>query len=463
MNNKLYILIVLLGTTISTLFTSCKGDDRSLEYRDTEGVNSQIYSLMDSVYLWYNEIPASSKLNFYANPDVFFYTILSSKEKKNNSYYSWIEQKKVATKSIDESSSYGFEFMSYTTDTTRYARVLYVLPGSPASDAGLKRGDWILSFDGKKITSSNYTELLTGSGIKLTLGVFTGNAKKPFAESGTLTLAAARAVNNDPIFVNKVFTSNSGSKIAYLMYNRFSTGPGDNADDNTYENELRQVFASYKSQNVQDFILDLRYNPGGYLSTSQLLSTMLVPSSALGKTFCVTKFNAKMNPAQYTFPFNSSLIKDGANLNLSRLYVLVSNYTASASEALINGLKPFMNVTLIGATTEGKNLGSQAYEFSEFNWTIHPIVCTIYNAEDKSDYASGFTPDVVLNESADYNAFRELGNENEIMLKQALALINGASVTKAASTRSVSIELNIGQSSLDRKKTNGAWLAPVKR
>jgi len=463
MNNKLYLFIVLLGAIISTIFTSCQGEDRRLEYKDIEGANSQIYSLMDSVYLWYDEIPVSNKLNFYANPDIFFYTLLSSKEKKNSSYYSWIEQKEVATKSIDESSSYGFEFMIYTTDSTRYARVLYVLPESPASDAGLKRGNWILGFDDKKITISNYTELLTGNGIKLTLGAFTGNAKNPLIESDSLTLAAARAVNNDPILVNKVLTSTSGSKIGYLMYNHFSTGPGDNADDNTYENKLRQIFTTFKSQNVQEFILDLRYNPGGYLSTSQLLSTMLAPSSALDKTFCVTKFNAKMDPAQYTYTFNSSLIKDGANLNLSRLYVLVSNYTASASEALINGLKPFMKVTLIGTTTEGKNLGSQTYEFSKFNWIIHPIVCMIYNAENKSDYAIGFKPDVVLKESADYNAFKELGDENEIMLKQALALINGASIVKTARTKSVSIGLNIGQSSLDRKKTNGVWLAPVKR
>ena len=462
MRNKSYLFIVLLGVTISVLFTSCKGEDRRLDYKDTEGVNSKIYTKMKNVYLWYDEIPDSTKLNPYANPDVYFYTLLSSKEKKNSYYYSWIEKKKVTTKSIDESSSYGFEFMNFTTDSTRFVRVLYVLPQSPASDAGLKRGDWIIAFDGQKITSTNYTQLYTGNGVKLTLGIFTGNTKNPFVESGSLSITAARAVNDNPILVKEVLTGNSGNKIGYLMYNRFSTGINDNADDFTYENELRQTFASFKSQNVNDFILDLRYNPGGYVSTSQLLGTMLAPSSALGKAFCVAKFNNKTTPSQYTYNFDSNLIKDGANLNLPRLYVLVTNYTASASEALINGLKPFMNVTLIGTTTEGKNLGSQAYESDEYDWIIHPIVCKLYNSEDKSDYASGFTTNVELDELADYNTLKELGSTDEVMLKEALALINGASIVKTARTKSVSIGLNIGQSSLDRKKTNGAWLAPVK-
>ncbi|WP_321519002.1 S41 family peptidase [uncultured Bacteroides sp.] len=457
------ILLLLSGVIFTAIFTSCKGEDRTLEYKDTKGVNDWVYGKMKDYYLWYDEIPISSKLNFYADPDVFFYTLLSSKEKKNSNYYSWIEQKEITTKSIDEKSSYGFEFVLYTLNSIQYARVLYVLPGSPASDAGLKRGDWILSLDGQSITTTNYTQLLTGSGAKLTLGLFTGNAKSPFVESGSLTLSAARAVNNDPILVNKVLTSASGSKIGYLMYTHFATGPNDNAYDYTYEKELRQAFASFKNQNVQDFVLDLRYNPGGYITNSQLLSTMLAPSSSLGKTFCVIKYNDKMNPSQTTYKFEKDSIKEGANLNLSRLYVLVSNYTASASELLINGLKPFMNVTLIGTTTEGKNLGSITIEDDNYNWILQPIVGKLYNSEDKSDYGSGFTPDVKLDETANYDAFMELGNENEIMLKQALALINGASVSTAASTKSFSTLLNIGQSSLDRKKTNGVRLSPIKR
>jgi len=185
---------------------------------------------------------------------------------------------------------------------------------------------------------------------------------------------------------------------------------------------------------------------------------MLAPTSALGKLFCTAKFNDKQAQSSETYTFNSNLIGSGANLNLANLYVLVSGNTASASELLINGLKPFMNVKLIGTTTEGKNLGSVAYDIE--NWTIHPIVCKFYNSLNSSDYASGFTPDVTVDETKSYIAYKELGDENELLLKQALALINGASITKAASTRSVSTGLNTGISSLDRKRTNGVWLVP---
>lgn len=464
MKKHTYQLFLISVAAITIFFSSCKGEDRTQEYKDTKGVNDWIYSEMKDVYLWYNEIPASSKLNFFTQPDVFFYTLLSNNEKKNNHYYSWIERKVTKTRNIDENSSYGFEFMRYNLgNNIQYARVLYVLPNSPAANAGLKRGDWILAFNDQKITDANYSQLFTGNGVKLKLGVFTGSTITPFAESGTISLTAARAVNNDPILVSKVITGTSGNKIGYLMYTHFSTGPSDNVDDHTYENELRQLFASFKNQGVKDFVLDLRYNPGGYITNSQLLSTMLAPGSALDKVFCTIKYNDKMVPAETIYKFDRTIIQGGANLDLSRLYVLVSNFTASASELLINGLRPYMPVTLIGTTTEGKNLGSTTIEDDKYDWKLQPIIGKVFNSEDKSDYGSGFTPNLVLDEMDDIAAFKELGDENELMLKQALTLINGVSTKRASRAASVLPDLKVKESSLTRKATNGVWLPPFRK
>ncbi len=461
MKKQPYFFIPLLGIIFVLLLNSCEGVDRRLEYKDTTDANNWIYSQMEEYYYWYKNIPASSSLAFYATPDIFFSSLLSTNEKKGGEYVSWIQEKTATTKSIDETSSYGFEFKSYTTDSTYRVRVLYVLPNSPANDAGLKRGDWILSFDNKKITSTNYTELLTGSGINLTLGTPTDYTKNIFTESGSLTLATARAVNNDPILAHKVLNSASGSKIGYLMYNQFLTGPSSDANDLTYDNELRSLFADFKNQNVKDFVLDLRYNSGGYISTGQLLGSMLAPSSALGSVFCKIQYNDKAIVPKDSVFFDANSIKGGANLNLSRLYVLVSSTTASTAELIINGLKPFMDVILIGTTTEGNNLTSMLIEDANYNWIIQPVVGILSNSEDNIDYASGFTPDVVLDESTDYNTFKELGDENELLLKEALTLINGASVTQATRTKSIPSGIVTKQSSLDRKKPNAAWLAPI--
>nr|WP_320039111.1 S41 family peptidase [uncultured Bacteroides sp.] len=454
MKKYTYLLLLLSEVIFTTIFTSCLAEDRTLEYRERTDVNNWVYNEMLNAYLWYDGISEADKLNFYATPGVFFKTLLSSKENKNSSYYSTIDS--IDNSSSNESLSYGFDFVIDPTDSTSYARVLYVLPDSPASEAGLKRGDLIIAFNGLAISKTNYTQMLTGNELKLMLGTFGGE------KTDSITLSAARKVSDDPILASNVLISNSGNTIGYLMYNHFSPGPNNNAYDYTYDNELRQLFASFKSQNVTDFVLDLRYNTGGYISCCQLLSTMLAPSSALGQTFCKIEYNDKY-PEKTVYTFDSDSIKGGANLNLSHLYVLVSDYTAATAELLINGLKPYMGITLIGTTTKGNNLVTRSIKNDTYNWVINPVVGKLYNSKDESEYSSGFTPDVKQDEFKDYSAFKKLGDKNETLLKEALALINGASLTKSTRTKSISTVLNIKQSSLDRKKTNGAWLAPIKR
>lgn len=142
----------------------------------------------------------------------------------------------------------------------------------------------------------------------------------------------------------------------------------------------------FRTQQVNEFILDLRYNNGGLLSCAELLCTMLAPSSALGQELGYLEFNNRFNPQIVPFTLNSGLIGNGANLNLNTLYVLTSSQTASASEMVINCLAPYMDVVIIGGTTVGKNVGSRNFSSPELMITMNPIVCKIYNSEGKSDY-----------------------------------------------------------------------------
>ncbi len=266
-------------------------------------------------------------------------------------------------------------------------------------------------------------------------------------------IASARPVNDNPVHYKNVYTSGS-KKIGYLVYNHFSSGPTDNS--NEYDNDLRSAFQYFASQQVNEFILDLRYNNGGLLSCAELLCTMLAPSSALGQELGYLEFNNRFNPQIVPFTLNSGLIGNGANLNLNTLYVLTSSQTASASEMVINCLDPYMDVVIIGGTTVGKNVGSRNFSSPELMITMNPIVCKIYNSEGKSDYESGFQPaysGYVVNEMSDMSRFLPFGDTNEALLSTALGAIDG-SIQPPAQEDTRSLRVTTLANSIERRASH---------
>ena len=171
------------------------------------------------------------------------------------------------------------------------ARIIYVLPNSPAQEAGIKRGDWVIASNGTPITANNHTQLLS-SGSTAVLSTMTYDPDTDLFDSGPdIRISAARAIENNPIFLDTIYTYNS-QKIGYLVYNSFVTGK-NGYDDKSYLTEMVKCFERFKTQNVNQFILDLRYNGGGYIDCSQWLGTGLAPASSLDKTFAYMLSNDK--------------------------------------------------------------------------------------------------------------------------------------------------------------------------
>jgi C-terminal processing protease CtpA/Prc len=190
---------------------------------------------------------------------------------------------------------------------------------------------------------------------------------------------------------------------------------------------------------------------------------MLAPASALNVVFCKLTYNGRPDSyLDHTVSLNSEYMgrgSSGENLNLNRLYVITSSRTASASEAVINGLKPYMKVDLIGGKTEGKNVGSVTLDDDRFEWELHPIVSRLSNKDGFSEYEDGFEPDFPCDESHAED-YCELGDEREYMLQIALKYITGVIRPESALRRHSMPELTLTPlyNSLDRKKTNGVLL-----
>ncbi|MDL2245970.1 peptidase S41, partial [Parabacteroides sp. OttesenSCG-928-J18] len=215
-------------------------------------------------------------------------------------------------------------------------------------------------------------------------------------------------------------------------------------------NEMKSIFKNFKSEGVNEFVLDLRYNGGGLVSCAQTLASCLAPSDIIKDSknyFCIMKNNGKSTAkaSNSYYPFNSSLTSSNLNLTKKRLYVLTGRWSASSSEAVINALKPFMDVILIGEQTLGKAVGSILFgdgdEGDKYDWIMHPIVMSICNHDGDYAYSQkGFTPDVLNDEyGLPFVKFCQLGDTNETLLSTALALIAGQTLSAPALRSSASM------------------------
>lgn len=437
------LLIVLAGLLVMPLYFGGCAVDRWEAYAGQTRTDRWIDDTMRVWYYWKQDIPHTNDLNYFSPPFEFFASVLSEQDGKDGQPFSTIDSLDApATRGVP-STDYGYGFQ-YTTnhvednDTALYARLLYVSPDSPAGEAGLERGDWILEMDGEPITENNYSRLNGGEGITLTVGYYDAAQDTILAYAEPQTLAPARTFYDNPVHYRNVYVSGS-KRVGYLVYNHFTGGLTESSTE--YDDDLREAFSYFATEQVNEFVLDLRYNNGGQLSCASLLCAMLAPSSALGQTLAYLEFNESIGEQEMVF--DESLIQGGANLNLSRLYVLTSTETASASEMLINCLKPYMEVVLVGGTTVGKNVASRAFVNEELMLDMRPIVCKLYNADRESEYAEGFTADVSVDENGDMARFLPFGNPDELMLYTALNLINGTqSGTQQAAAQTVTVKYN---------------------
>lgn len=385
--NILYSLL-LLGPTL--LLSGC-GEDRSKEIDQIQETQQWIYQKMVDNYLWYEDIPEKSKLNFWHSPDKFFYSLLSEQDGnserkiKFSSITQIVQEKK--TRSVNANYSYGIEFYAEAAG----AYVIYILPDSPAEQAGLERGDNIIKVDGTTINKDNFQLIQSGGEI----------SSLEFKRKGqlyTTRVAEATEVNDDPLLICEKL--DNYNNLGYVMYNHFSYDTDRSNVTNYYEGKylinMVNQFKKLKQQGVQDLILDLRYNMGGEVQTASTLIAMICPSRNINDNLGRMEYNNKQSSRNQDLGASQKyLTETGAeNLDIKNLYILVSNNTASASELVINALKPFMNVHVIGLPTIGKNVGSYAMISPNKEWMMNPISIKIYNNLMQSDYSKGFAPGI---------------------------------------------------------------------
>lgn len=427
--------LFIFGTFFLTSLFSC-GEDRWPEYYPETGRDLWIDSVMRQEYLWYEYMPSIAPGQYFLEPDAFLEKVRSPQD-KGFSTIDTLDNEPVLT--------YGFDYMLYKVldnDTAYNALITYVIPESPTAGAGLKRGDWIMMVDDDYITRRNEEVLNEGGARTLTIGRYAvvqgedGEDMGVIQSMGNVTVAGARTVTDNPVHKTEVFRITDTDKtVGYLMYNHFTAGPIVGSE--AYNDELRAFSQQCKQNGVNEFVLDLRYNTGGAMECAQLLCTMLAPEAQMNNALAILRYNDKQVGKNRELALDPSLLQGGANLNLSRVYILATNETAAAAEMVINCLKPYMEVVLIGATTKGENVATETFTTTQFRWVLRLVVCEVFNSQGESNYANGFAPNYAVNETAELQWFLPFGNPDEALLNVALNLIAGYTPETRMMTRTV--------------------------
>lgn len=434
-------------------------------------VNDWIHEEMSIYYLWNDKIPRMP--DYSLKPNVFFSSILNTFHPVSNpdgDRFSWIQENYVDlldNLSGVSSDEIGFEYIFAWADASRsnyYALVLYPRPGTDAQEKGIDRGRFVTQINGQDITPENYRELFGGTGTKrLSMADWIYNVEREqyfLEDTEEVTIQMHNRYAENPVYMDSVYTV-GGSKVGYLVYNFFGRDRGD--DSNEYDKLLMERLAALNSQGITEMVLDLRYNGGGAVSSAMALASALVRDRSTDNVLVTSQYNvivhtslSRQNGADYNKDYFIDQVLDTKipipSMNLQKLYVLTSGWTASASEYVINGLKPYMDVVLVGETTYGKNVGSITFyeeDDPKNKWGMQPIIVKYANSLGFSDFTAGFTPDYEVDEFADLFLF-PFGDTNDPMLGKAMDVITGGT----ASTRSaMKFSTPFRSSQVDEKAT----------
>jgi carboxyl-terminal processing protease len=456
---------------VCIIITSCS-KDKKLNPDTPSKTGSTLDFIKDSVFLyaqqtyyWNSSLPTYSTFNprhFSGSNDldalqteIDAMTQYSANPNNDNKPYEYYEPSPGYAKYsfIDDGSVSGelngvkgdFGFAPVWIDLDQDIRVKYVYPGSPADVAGLKRGYQITAINGRTGDGLKYDGGVGGSGanVNFLINAYANSntinltLKKPDDTSFGVTLTTG-TYNVNPVLATKVVDVGNNKKVGYIVFNSFTS----------IENAkpfLDAAFSTFATQDINDLVVDLRYNGGGYVETAQYLSNLIAPANANDQTMFSYYFTQKMvdntatllknqhrkdndgNP--YTlFDVDYSVAKNTIKFSktgvptipLNHVFFIVTGSTASASELAINNLIPVMDVQLIGNTTYGKPVGFFDIDINKYEMFIPQFETK--NSAGNGGYYLGMTPNqgVYKGKLASDDVSKDFGDPTEALFAYAL-------------------------------------------
>ena len=427
---------IMLLCLFAFAFSSCEKQVPAPEESPLQQVSKFVLSYSELYYLWNDKVDYNKNYKTQTDPFALFDGLVY----KELDQWSYLTDD--ATSMMEEyegvETTYGYRLtIIYFSDIKEYAAVVnFVYPGSPAEKAGMKKGDLIYRIDGSPISESNYINLYYSSAMVVELGTLDRENGKLQQSGVTFDLTAVK-MDLDPVIAYRI-VEEDGHKIGYICYTDYIVSSHD---------KLNRICDEFKSAGVTDVVLDLRYNLGGAAISASYVSGLFAPRATIEKKDIFLKEVWNKTLTDYWLTQGEVLYQTfdsyslGHNLDLKRLYVLTTSSTASASEATIVGLKPYMDVVTIGENTHGKycaalllqpmnNKGEVVEAIS--NWAMSLVAYKYTNKDGLTDFTGGLKP----NYAVENDIFSSLpfGDTSDPLFAKAIELITGkvSSSTRAA-------------------------------
>ncbi|WP_444996966.1 S41 family peptidase [Aliikangiella sp. IMCC44359] len=405
--------------------------------------NHYLRSWSNNTYLWYDEIPDLNPANY--NSPIDYFELLKTSElspsgnTKDKFHFTYGTEEWEQLSQSGQSAGYGAEWALIATAPPRKILVAFTEPDSPASSsvATLARGAEILFIDGVDVVNANGTNsvnIINAGLFPQTAGETHTFVVRDLNSTDTRSISMTSAIiTSQPVRQVSTIATATGD-VGYILFNSHIA---------TAESGLIDAVNQLKTAGVNDLVLDLRYNGGGLLAIGSQLSYMIAGTTATqDKIFDNTQFNDKhttINPVtrraltptpfyNQTLGFSTTAGQALPTLDLNRVYILATDDTCSASEAIINGLLGIdVEVILIGSTTCGKPYGF--YPQDNCGTTYFTIQFKGENHKGFGDYSDGFSPEntagtvgsIVAGCSVSDDFTHALGNSDEAQLAAALA------------------------------------------
>lgn len=400
MNSKIYIHRIIMLAIAAVVFLGCKRDDEELATPSGDN-NTQLYfdlyQLMKDWYLWNDKVPSIDVARFSDIEEEF-----QALQYKALDKWSFMMDTIAFQKYFEEGEMIGYG-IGMQLDAERNLRVTYVYGNSPMDRQKISRGFKILKVNGKDVS-----QLINNNTFSKELGADKAGMQATFEVEDLLgnkkTISIAKEEIRMKTVIHRSVIERAGKKVGYLVFNTFI--------ENSIP-ELEGAFDYFQSEGVSELVLDLRYNGGGSLEVATYLASLIGGGQIIGKKFVELTYNPKQIKENKPFLFKPT----PHSLKLNKVLVITTKSSASASEAVISGLEPYMPVYVIGDDTHGKPVGMNIFVVGKY--AVAPITFKVANSNGESDYYQGLKADVYAQDDLNY----DFGDEKESSLNQALYFI----------------------------------------
>lgn len=387
-------LIVFLW--VAVLAVSCQFDHDESDESEIKIVNKEIYDLMKTNYFWNTDLPNINPYA-YASPYDLMDTLRYSKYDR----WSCILTRTEYESYFEQAIMVGHGLMT-AEDKDHKIRIAFVYRNTKAYNAGVRRS-WIISkVNGIEATADNISELLGAMEAGIT------NHFEFINTSGnTINLSLTKEVLNITPVIHYEVIPYADKKIGYLVFEDFIDAANE---------ELREAFTSFNQAGIDEMVVDLRYNGGGSVDVADTLAGWLIGKSNSGQPFVHFVHNELQQKRNNTM----NVPNNPHGLELSRIFFIGTKSTASASEMVINGVKPYLSHTLIvGSATHGKPVGMYTFMLNRYGYVVMPICFKYTNANDEGDFYDGLDATI----AAEDDLTHDFGNPEESCLKAILSYI----------------------------------------